>query len=97
MTTIPKFITPGAIFSTANTWPEKWTKYFFRVSDDGTTAIPLVGAKFWCSTPGPVVSIAHEAPRPLTFGQNKHVGDRTFAFESSNQIRLEKSAPEVTK
>jgi hypothetical protein len=92
---MPIDIIPGAIISSADTYPKKWFRTYYRVSDDGQKVQPLVRAHYWCSTAGKVVDVSNEPPREITYGEN-WVGNWKHTFSPKMDIRPENTLPEVT-
>jgi len=59
--------TPGALISHANTWPSKWNRTIYRISEDGKDALPLVREYFWCSVAGKVEDVSLDPPVPVSY------------------------------
>ena len=59
--------TPGTLISHANTWPSKWSRTTYRISEDGKDALPLVREHFWGSVAGEVEDVSRDRPVPVSY------------------------------
>ena len=91
---LPFETAPGDIISAANTWPSKWHRTFYRVSEDGTEAVPFRRAFYWCDQRGEVEEVTDEPARPLTYGANyETLGQEEFGFNSLPMHEVRKETP----
>lgn len=68
--------TPGALISHANTWPSKWSRTTYRISEDGNNALPLVRENFWGSVAGKVEDVSRDLSVPVSYFLGLEPGPR---------------------